>query len=486
MPFIRLKIFVSSVQGEFKQTRKDLKSFLLGDAILSRYISEVFLFEDLPARDQSPSEAFLEELERCDIYLGIYGYEYGNEDENGVSPTEHEFNYATDHYKTRFIYVWGLDDTKRNPKMKKLVYKASNDLIRRRVEDFNALTSEVYASIIDHLIGLGAISIPPFDTAVNDVATLTHLARKRIDWFIDKARRERKFPLNLRTSTDALLKHLNLLNGDKPNNAAILLFSDNPQRFHRTAETKCVYAHGSEYQRPFISQQIYTGDLFNQVDQAQDFVLSKLDRSVGTRTTDVTAPATYELPPDAVREAIVNAIVHRDYYSNASVEVRLFNDRLEIWNPGFLPSNLTPENLRTDHPSVPNNPFLAESLYLTRYIEKAGTGTQMMIKLCLAADLPEPDFEQRDGFFVVTLWRDWLTSTMLAKMNLTDRQSKVIDLLKQQRRLTNSEYQKATNTTRATAKRDLEILVEKGLLIPKGKGRGAYYELPHKRLINGS
>lgn len=486
MPLTRLKIFVSSVQGEFKQIRQDLKAYLLGDALFSRFVTEVFLFEDIPARDRRPDEVYLEEVERCDLYLGVFGYEYGNEDTNGLSPTEHEYNHATSKNKTRFVYVWGRDDARRDPKMNQLVARVGRDLVRRRVEDFNALTTEVSASLIDHLVGLGAINVPPFDTAADDSSTIRLIARKRVDWFIETARRERGFPLSPNTTTEALFAHLNLLKGDKPNNAAILLFGSQPQRVHRTAETKCVHAHSSDYQRPFASQQIYTGDLFDQVDQARDFVLSKIDRSVGTRAAGVTAPATYELPSDAVGEAIVNAIAHRNYSSNASVEVRLFTDRLEVWNPGSLPGNLTLASLRTDHPSIPNNPLLAESLYLARYIEKAGSGTQTMIEVCRAAGLAEPDFEQRDDSFVVTLWRDWLTDSTVKGMNLNDRQLNVIALIKQQRKLTNSEYQKVTGASRATSKRDLEDFVDRGILVPKGKGRGAYYELSKKRLIDGS
>jgi ATP-dependent DNA helicase RecG len=83
----------------------------------------------------------------------------------------------------------------------------------------------------------------------------------------------------------------------------------------------------------------------------------------------------------------------------------LFADRLEVWNPGALPGTLTLESLRHDHASVPNNPLLAESLYLTRYIERVGSGTQAMIAMCREVNLPEPDFEQRHGFFVVTVAR---------------------------------------------------------------------------------
>lgn len=177
-------------------------------------------------------------------------------------------------------------------------------------------------------------------------------------------------------------------------------------------------------------------------------MLGKINRAIGTRAASNIAPATYELPPDAIGEAIINAIAHRDYYSNASVEVRLFADRLEFWNPGRLPGSLTLDALRDDHPSVPNNPLIAESLYLTRYIEKAGSGTQRMIELCREASLPEPEFEQRAGSFVITLRRDWLTADILDRLNLNDRQKQAIRYLKTHARITNSEYQRTTGASR--------------------------------------
>jgi predicted HTH transcriptional regulator len=475
MAAARLKIFISSVQKEFHQVRMDLKAFLTGDAVLHRFISDVFLFEELPAKDRRADQVYLEEVKRCDVYVGIFGYDYSNADKDGISPTEHEYDYAGKHHKTRFIYVWGSDEKKRAPQMRQLINKASSELIRRRIENFSALTSEVYASLVDYLDQLGALRVPPFDTSACEDATLHDLSRKRIDWFLAVARRERNFPLKQNTTTRALLTHLNLLEKGKPTNAAMLLFGSAPQRFHRVAETKCVHCHGVEYRRPFASQQIYTGDVFEQADQAREFVLSKINRSVGVRTESNIASATFELPPDAIGEAVINAIAHRDYHSNASVEVRLFSDRLEIWNPGRLPGTLTLDDLRHDHPSVPNNPLIAESLYLTRYIEKAGSGTQRMIELCREAGLPEPQFEQRSGSFILTLWRDWLTPDVLAKFNLNERQITGLVLLRSEGRITSGNYQERTGISRQTATRDLEDMVSKGILDCHGTRRGAFY-----------
>ena len=107
------------------------------------------------------------------------------------------------------------------------------------------------------------------------------------------------------------------------------------------------------------------------------------------------------MPPEVVREAIVNAVAHRDYTSNGSVQVMLFSDRLEVWNPGTLPPTLTLERLRQPHGSVPGNPLLAESLYLTKYIERMGTGVGDMIERCRNAGLLEPEFYLTDGFVTI-------------------------------------------------------------------------------------
>lgn len=172
-----------------------------------------------------------------------------------------------------------------------------------------------------------------------------------------------------------------------------------------TSEVKCLHFHGTQVQKPIPSYQVYKGTVFELVDQAVDFVMSKIDRSVGTRAQGPQAPVKYELPGQAVAEAIVNAVAHRDYASNASVQVMLFSDRLEVWNPGHLPPPLTPESLRRPHASIPRNPLIAEPLFLARYIEKAGTGTLDMISLCKADGLPTPQFRQDGGQFIQTLSR---------------------------------------------------------------------------------
>ena len=115
-------------------------------------------------------------------------------------------------------------------------------------------------------------------------------------------------------------------------------------------------------------------------------------------------------------EAIVNAVAHRDYTDNGSVQVMLFANRLEVWNPGRLPPPLTLEKLRVAHTSVPGNPLLAESMYLAEYIERMGTGTLDMIRRCVKAGLPEPGVRCYPG-----ICNDGLASSTCKTARVTDR-----------------------------------------------------------------
>ena len=233
---------------------------------------------------------------------------------------------------------------------------------------------------------------------------MADLDPERMTWFLREARRARGFPLSENAEPKELLVHLNLLHADVPTHAAMLLFGRQPQRFLISSEIKCAHFHGTEVAKPIPSYQVYKGTVFQLVDQAVDFALSKINLAVGTRAAGTQVPVSYELPPDAVREAIVNAVAHRDYTSTGSVQVMLFADRLEVWNPGTLSPSLTLQQLREPHGSFPANPLLAEPLYLAKYIERMGTGTRDMIRLCREVGLREPEYAIRDGF-VQTLWR---------------------------------------------------------------------------------
>lgn len=403
-------LFISSVQKELAAERRALKDFIHADPLLSRFF-EVFLFEDLPAADLRADAVYLSEVDHCALYLGLFGNDYGFEDTHGTSPTEHEFDRATALGKPRLIYVSGTDDAARHPKMRALVRKAGDQLIRRRFASTAELIAAVNASLVEHLARTGALRTGPFDATACTGATQSDLAPDKLALFLSRAQSQRGFALDPATPMLSALTHLNLLDAGQPSHAAVLLFGHTPQRFLPSSEVKCMHFHGTQVSKPIPSYQIYKGTVFELVDQALDFVLSKIARTVGTRSAGPQAPVDYELPREAVAEAIVNAVAHRDYTSNASIQVMLFADRLEIWNPGELPPQLTVDNLRRPHASIPRSPRIAEPLFLARYIEKAGTGTLDMIALCAQAGLPAPEFRQDGGQFIQTLWRPKVADT---------------------------------------------------------------------------
>ena len=402
----RIKIFISSVQSEFAEERAMLCQYIRTDVLLGKFF-EPFIFEEVPANGFPVNHVYLREVEACDIYLGLYGNLYGYEDEEGISPTEREYDLAAKLHKSRLIFIKSIDEDKRHSKEKALVRKVEQDIVRKTFVDMDGLRTSVYASLVRYLEEKEYIRWKPFDAACDNGATLEDLDEGKMKNFIHMARSKRNFPLSVETPPVSLLTHLNLIDDHgRIANAALLLFGKKPQKYFISSEIKCVQFYGNVIEKPMPAYQIYKGDVFELVDQATSFVMSRIDNWVGTRTKGESAsiPTHPELPIDAVKEAIVNAVCHRDYTSNASVQIMLFRNRLEVWNPGTLPYGLTVQKLHGPHKSLPANPLLADPMYWNGYIEKVGTGTEDIINKCKEYGLKTPKFCQEEDFKVV-IWR---------------------------------------------------------------------------------
>ncbi len=469
-----VRIFISSVQKEFADERAALRDYLRGDALMRRFF-EVFLFEDVPAADRRADDLYLDEVRRCDIYVGLFGNDYGSENTEGLSPTEREFDLATAERKYRLIYVRGTDDAARHPKMRALVCRAEAGLIRKRFNTSSELVTGLYAALVEYLEERQFIRSGPFDAAPCTKATLEHLDPERMAWFLRTARATRRFPLAPDASPAELLEHLNLLDDGRVTNAAVLLFGKQPQRFLISSEIKCAHFHGTEVAKPIPSYQVYKGTVFDLVDAAVDFVLSKIALSIGTRETGPQAPVRYEIPKEVVAEAIVNAVAHRDYTSNGSAQVMLFADRLEIWNPGTLPPSLTLDKLRQAHGSVPANPLLAEPMYLTGYIERMGTGTRDMIRHCIEAGLPEPEFAVSDGFqTVIRRVRGGEEPSVKTSVKTSGL---ILDLIRRQPEITIPEMAEALGKSTRAIEMQLAKLRKSGKVQRVGPAKGGRWEI---------
>lgn len=402
---MKRQVFISSVQSEFSEERKQLAEFIRQDVLFSRYF-EPFLFEELPAQNISAQKAYLEAASRADIYMLLLGERYGFEDTDGISPTEREYDTATANSVYRLAFL--KDVPHRENKEEVFKHKIEQDITRNPVlfKTFDDLRSNVYAALVHYLIVKGLLANGPFDAAIHPIARIEDLDKEKIRWFVGMAREKRRFPLQYsEENIHTILSSLHLITDDDGvTNAALLLFAKDVQKWFPAATVKCAQFYGTRVEKPILSQQIYDGNVFEVVDRAVGFVLSRIDARVGERTQSAQVDVSYELPVQAVTEAIVNAVAHRDYSSTGSVQVMLFKDRLEVWNPGRLPQGMTIVKLNGEHQSIPVNPVLAHPVYLAGYIEQLGTGTTDLINRCLALGLRRPEFRQ-DESFVAILWR---------------------------------------------------------------------------------
>ena len=185
-----------------------------------------------------------------------------------------------------------------------------------------------------------------------------------------------------------------------------------------------------------------------------------------------------EYPYDALREAVINALIHRDYIGTSNIQIRIYDDKLIIMNEGKLPPEVPVEKLKTEHLSKPRNTLLAKVFYFAGFIESWGRGTIKIVENCVKQGLPEPDFIEEYGVMKVIFYKDKFTEEFLQKMGLNERQIKAVMYMKKTGRITNKEYREIANTTKKTASRDLSNLVKKEILKQVGStGKGTFYTL---------
>ena len=476
---MKYKIFVSGVQKELKAERFAVQEIVESDALLKDYF-RVFLFEKAPAGSKSSKVVYLKEVRGCEIYIAILGDEYGNVPKNKLSATEEEFREAKKRSKYVLAYIKGKSDNTKDKRVKKIIAEIKDEdsgYKYYRFENIQGLKNAVYESLIEFLREKGIVGKNVFDQAVCEGALWKDIDTDKVRWFLRAAKEKRNFSLPENAPVKDVFIHLNLLKGNKLTNAAILLFGKNPHGFHLQAETKCLQLSGTEVEKPFPSYHIYNGNLFDQVDRAVSFVLSSIKLPViqQEHTAQVKRPP--EIPLFAVEEAIVNALSHRSYNDTSGVQVMVFIDRVEIWNSGSLPSQLTIADLKKPHRSFPGNPLIAEVFYLANYIQKVGSGTIEMVKQCKQAGLPEPEFVNNRGVeFRTVLGRNFFTESFLWRLGLNERQLKAVKYVKEEGRITNKEYKDLTGTSKPTATRDLTKLMQKKVFALKGQGkRGLFY-----------
>lgn len=307
-------------------------------------------------------------------------------------------------------------------------------------------------------------------------------ALQRFAFLVRELSKDRLPHFDAGEAPDSLLDKLDLLNTGRLTNAGVLLFGKDPQRLIRGARVRIARLQDGE----ILAEHVQDGTLF---DQLEGVIATLRSRFLDVRF-DVTADGegveamqrqeVWEYPAVALREALNNALVHRDYITPGDIQIRVYEDRLEIWNPGPLLNDLNPALLRIDpHPSRRRNELLGEVFYKAGLIERWGTGTLRMIKACRQQGLPEPEFvDNEGGGFKVIFRKDALSADQLKRLELNDRQIQAVLYVKANGAISNAEYQTLTGAEKRTASRDLADLTRRGLLERVGAtGRGTRYRL---------
>ena len=274
-------------------------------------------------------------------------------------------------------------------------------------------------------------------------------------------------------TVEKILDNLKLLTDDKKiTRAAILLFGKDPQKFYISATTRVGRFKGSNILDTVISE----GNLFNQAEQAAEAIKKHLN--VRFEIKGLVRREIWDYPLDAVREAVANAIIHKDYSSAAEIQIKIYDDKVWLWNQGSLPDQLEVEDLKKEHSSYPKNPLIANTFYRAGLIEHWGSGTKRIVDLCKEQNLPEPEFKEEQGGISVWFYKDIYREENLKKIGLNERQIKAVLHVKENGRISNSEYMELTKVSRQTATRDLSELVKSKIFKKRGvAGKGTEYSI---------
>ena len=270
--------------------------------------------------------------------------------------------------------------------------------------------------------------------------------------------------------SQSLLQNLGLWNRGFATRAAVLLFAEQPTFYFPNAQVKCARFVGQQ-SVDFLDERTLEGPLIAQLFEALSFV--RRNTRQGIRITgDPQHERVPEYPEEAIREAVTNALVHRDYSSTATIQIRIYDDRLEIWNPGGLPDALTLEDLYRPHSSHPRNSRLAQIFNRARLIEHFGTGTLRIVASCVASGMPRPEFSEQSGMFVVSFVN--AAPEQAQKTEIDDKEARLVRIARQRGRIQTSDVMEALGVSRSTAVRLLRTMESKWLQ-RHGSGPSTYY-----------
>lgn len=313
-----------------------------------------------------------------------------------------------------------------------------------------------------------------WDSVTIPKVTIADLKQETLAFFRERGIKSKRLPDSIPQDDVAqLLENLNLIEEGNLKRAALLLFHPNPEKFITGAYVKIGYF---QREADLVFQDEVHGNLIEQVEKTIELLFTKYIKAI-ISYEGIHRVETYEYPKEAVREALLNAIAHKDYSGLTPIQIRVYRDKLMIWNEGTLPENWTLEKLLQSHSSRPYNPDIANAFFRCGYVESWGRGVHIMAKLCQAQGLPQP-FYNIDGSDFWIEFRDLFNENELKHKGLNERQIKAVLYVKEKEKITNKEYMELNGISNRTATYELKELVEKyNLLKQSGSSINTHYEL---------
>ena len=221
------------------------------------------------------------------------------------------------------------------------------------------------------------------------------------------------------------------------------------------------------------------GNLFTQASEAEEAIKNFINVRYEITGDELTRKSIWDYPLEAIREVLLNALVHRDYFkSNVQTQIKIFDDYIWFFNIGGLPSGITIEQLKDVHPSVARNPLIVHVFYLAGLIEEYGSGIGRILNSLDRTGLPEPEFKEEFDGFSIYMRKKRYTEEYLKELGLNERQIKAMAYVEEHGSISIGDYAKIVpDVDERTLQRDFSSLVEKNLLKIVGKTKGRRYEL---------
>ena len=302
--------------------------------------------------------------------------------------------------------------------------------------------------------------------------SIADLKQETFNFFRKQAVKSKRLDDNVLTdSNELLLENLKLTDNGHLKRATLLLFHPDPEKFVTGAYVKIGYF---ETDSDLIFQDEIHGNLFEQVEKTIDLLFTKYIKAL-ISYEGIYRVETYEYPKEAIREAIHNAIAHRDYTGGMPIQISVYKDKIMIWNYGELPNGWTSEYLLEKHSSQPHNPDISNAFFRVGYIEAWGRGMDKMKNQCIEAKIPIPTISAKGHDFWIVFRKDIYFPEYLKKLDLSERQIDALLYFKSKGEIVNSEYQTHFKVAERTARYDLTDLVKKNLLIKTGDKKSAKY-----------